>query len=155
MIPVLKLQTKYFGFVDYEPDECLTFPEGLFGFEEERQFLLLPFEGSAQALLCMQSMQTPGLAFILMDPFALRPDYMPQPRAEELKALDVPDHEQLCYYVLCAVKQPVSDSTVNMKCPIAVNPQTLIARQLVLDTDCYGMRHSLSEFASGKGDAPC
>lgn len=151
----MKLETKYFGPVDYEPDECLTFPEGLFGFEEEQQFLLLPFEGGAHALLCMQSMRTPALAFIVMDPFALQPDYMPELRPAELTALGVPDHEQLCYYVLCAVKQPVSDSTVNLKCPIAVNPHTLTARQIVLDTDRYNMRHPLSEFASGKEDAPC
>lgn len=151
----MKLQTKYFGQIDYEPDECLTFPDGLFGFEEERRFLLLPFEGGAQALLCMQSMQTPALAFILMDPFALLPGYRPELRPEELKALGVPDLEQLCYYVLCAVKHPVSESTVNLKCPIAVNPQTLTARQIVLDTDRYHMRHSLAEFAPGEGDAPC
>lgn len=151
----MKLQTKYFGPIDYEADECLIFPDGLFGFEEERRFLILPFEGGAQALLCLQSIQTPALAFIAMDPFALLPDYTPTLRVEELTALEVPDEEQLCYYVLCAIKRPVSSSTVNLKCPIAVNPHTLISRQVVLETDRYSMRHSLSEFASGKGDTSC
>ena len=40
----MKLQTKYFGEIEYEESEILTFPVGLFGFEEEHQFLLLPFE---------------------------------------------------------------------------------------------------------------
>ncbi len=151
----MKIQTKYFGTIHCQADECLTFPTGLFGFEEERQFVLLPFEGGIDALLCLQSVQTPALAFIVMDPFALRPDYQPMLRPQELAALDAPDNEQLCYYVLCAVKKPVSSSTVNLKCPIAVNPHTLTAYQIVLEADCYGMRHSLEEFVPGKEGAPC
>ena len=149
----MKLETKYFGPVDYEPDECLTFPEGLFGFEEEQQFLLLPFEGGAHALLCMQSMRTPALAFIVMDPFALQPDYMPELRPAELTALGVPDHEQLCYYVLCAIKNPVSTSTVNLRCPIVIHPETRVARQIILESGNYEMRHPLSEFSKHSEEA--
>ena len=55
----MKLQTKYFGEIDYEPSQALTFPNGLFGFEEERSFLLLPFEGSGGTMLCLQSTRWP------------------------------------------------------------------------------------------------
>ena len=65
------LETKYFGQVECSREEALCFPRGLFGFEEEREFLLLPFEGSAGTLLCFQSTRTPALAFVAMDPFAL------------------------------------------------------------------------------------
>ena len=37
----MKFETKYFGTVEVPPDEVITFPNGLFGFEEERSFLLL------------------------------------------------------------------------------------------------------------------
>ncbi len=151
----MKVQTKYFGEIDYESDECLTFPNGLFGFESEQRFLLLPFEGSIGTLFCLQSIQTPSLAFIAMDPFALRSDYMPALRPAELKALDVPDHEQLCYYVFCAIKKPVSDSTVNLKCPIAINPETLTAYQVILETDLYHMRHPLAEFVQDEEGVSC
>ena len=36
----MKFETKYFGTVEVPPDEVITFPNGLFGFEEERSFLL-------------------------------------------------------------------------------------------------------------------
>lgn len=151
----MKIQTKYFGVIDCEPDECITFPSGLFGFEDERQFVMLPFEGGIDALYCLQSVQTPALMFIVMDPFALRPDYSPELRQEELTALDASDNEQLCYYVLCALKRPASSSTVNLKCPIALNPSTLTAYQIVLESDCYNMRHPLEEFAPEKEDVSC
>ena len=137
----MKLQTKYFGEIDYELSQALTFPNGLFGFEEERSFLLLPFEGS-----CLQSTATGPLAFVLLDPFSLDGEYSPELSAAELEQFGAEDISKLCFYVLCAVKNPVSASTVNLKCPVVVDPRTNEARQVILETDRYGMRHPLSEF---------
>ena len=150
----MKLQTKYFGEIDYEAGESIAFPDGLFGFEDEREFLLLPFEGSAGTLLCFQSVHTPALAFVAMDPFALHPDYAPVLQPQELNALGVSDSQGLGYYVLCVVKKPVSDSTVNLKCPVAINPDTRVARQVILETGDYEMRHPLAQFGTEEG-GPC
>lgn len=150
----MKLQTKYFGEIDYDTRDTLSFPAGLFGFESEQEFLLLPFEGSAGSLLCFQSTRTPALAFVAMDPFSLQPDYAPVLQPQELHALGVTDNQELGFYVLCVVKRPVSDSTVNLKCPVAINPETRVAQQVILDTDVYEMRHPLAQFGT-KEDEPC
>lgn len=149
----MKLQTKYFGEIEYEADETLTFPAGMFGFEEEHSFLLLPFDGSHGNMLCLQSTATPALAFIVLDPFALKPDYAPVLRKPELQQFGVADAGELGFYVLCAVKKPVSDSTVNLRCPLVVHPETRVARQVIMEQ--YEMRHPLSEFGSGEGAVPC
>lgn len=142
----MKLQTKYFGEIEYDADDCFTFPNGLYGFEEEKEFLLVPFEGSQSTLLCLQSTQTPALAFILMDPFSLKPDYFPVLQAAELSTLGVARNDELCYYVMCVVKKPITDSTVNLRCPVAINPATRVSIQVILESDEFGMRHLLSEF---------
>lgn len=142
----MKLQTKYFGEINYEAEECLSFPVGLFGFEEEHSFLLLPFHGSENTLLCLQSTVTPALAFVAVDPFTLNPGYTPDPSPAQLESLDVEKAEDLSYYTLCVVRNPVADSTVNLKCPVAVNSKTRVARQLILETGDYDMRHPLAEF---------
>ena len=46
------LETKYFGQVDCPEEHVFHFAGGLFGFEEEKRFALLPFEGSGGSLLC-------------------------------------------------------------------------------------------------------
>lgn len=151
----MKLQTKYFGEIEYDADDILNFPNGLYGFDDEREFLLIPFEGSEGSLLCLQSRKTSALAFILMDPFALQPDYTPVLQRAELSALSVKDSGDLCYYVMCVVKQPVSDSTVNLKCPVAINPNTRVCVQVILDSEEYQMRHLLSSLRNGKGAIEC
>lgn len=145
----MKTATKYFGEIEYEEEKILHFPEGLFGFEEEKRFLLLPFSGDG-TLLCLQSLQTPGLAFIVMDPFSLCPDYTPVLQPEELRCMQAEDSKQLFFYVLCVVKNPVGDSTVNLKCPVAINGETREARQFILDGNTYGMRHPLSGFSDDR-----
>ena len=150
----MKLQSKYFGEIEYLDDDVISFPAGLFGFEDEHQFLLLPFEGSLGTLLSFQSIQTPALAFVAMDPFALMPDYTPVLQPNELKDLGVSDSQELGFYVLCVVKTPAADSTVNLKCPVAINPDTRVARQVILEAEAYEMRHPLNQFGSGEG-VPC
>ena len=153
MTEMLKLQTKYFGEVEYEEKDLVRFPAGIIGFEEEQAFLLLPFEGGGGGMLCLQSVRTPALAFVVLDPFSLKPDYAPELERAELKAFGVEETGDLGFYVLCAVKNPVSASTVNLKCPLVIHPETREARQVIMEH--YEMRHPLAEFSRGEGDAPC
>lgn len=149
----MKLLTKYFGEIDFNREDVIHFPRGLFAFEDEREFLLLPFSGSNGTLLCLQSLVTPQLAFVVMNPFALHGAYAPVLQPDELEELGVKDSTQLCYYVLCVVKNPVSTSTVNMKCPVAINDETRTGAQVILDSGEYGMRHLLSEFQAEEGSS--
>ena len=148
----MQIFTKYFGQVTYEVDDIIRFQDGLFGFEHEKEFLLLPFEGGAGTLLCFQSIMTPGLAFVAMSPFALKPDYTPVLQNSELKLLGVEKSQDLSFYVLCVVRNPVSESTVNLKCPVAINEDTNAALQAILEDGGYEMRHRLSEFGAGEAD---
>lgn len=151
----LKVQTKYFGEVEYDHDDLVTFPVGLFGFDDEHEYLLIPFEGNDGNLVCFQSTMTPGLAFVALNPFSLTEEYEPVLQPTELDELGVQESGELCYYTLCVVKKPVADSTVNLKCPVAINVTTRVARQVILENDAYEMRHPLSQFNPNEGDGLC
>ena len=97
-------------------------------------------------MFSLQIVKTPELAFTLMHPFSLDASYAPVLSADELKALNVEKSEDLYYYVLCTVKEPVSESTVNMKCPLAINPDTRQGMQVILENSALDMRTRLSEF---------
>lgn len=143
----LTLETKYFGQINYISEDVLEFPNGLFGFEQEKQFLLLPFPGSQGNMLCLQSVLAPSPAFILMNPFSLKPDYAPILSKEELQLMGATQSHELCYYVMCVAREPVGESTVNLRCPVVINPDLRRACQVILDTGEYHMRHRLDEFS--------
>ena len=125
----MHLMTKYFGQIDYDPTEVLSFPNGIFG--------------------------TPSLAFVAMNPFSLDPNYAPVLSDEELYLMGVSSSQDLCYYVLCVVREPVGESTVNLKCPIVIHAEEKKAVQVILDTGTYHMRHRLSEFRSEEAGSVC
>ena len=151
----MRLKTKYFGEIECLEEDKLHFPDGLFGFEEEKEFFLLPFEGSENSLLCFQSAATPGLAFVAVNPLTLNPNYAPVLTPGELKAMGVERSEELCFYALCVVRSPASESTVNLRCPVAINDQTRRAVQVILEDGSYHMHHLLSEFGRKEEGAPC
>ncbi len=149
------IQTKYFGEIDCQEESFLHFPNGLYGFEEEQRFALLPFADSEATLFALQSLQTPALCFVLMNPFSIMPNYTPSLQPDELQQLQVAHSEDLCYYVLCRVKNPISDSTVNLKCPLAINDTDKKGLQVILDAADYEMRHLLSDFTAREAEASC
>ena len=149
----MKTKTKYFGEIEYDEEAVLTFPKGLFGFEEEQRFLLLPFSGNG-TLFSLQSLATPSLAFVVMDPFSLTGDYAPDVPDSELSVVRMEEGDPLGVYTLCVVRNPVSESTVNLKCPVVINNAKQLAVQVILEEGGYGMRHKLEEFGKQE-EKPC
>lgn len=134
----MEIKTKYFGTIRVDETTMLDFPNGIFGFEQENKFILLPFAKEEDFLLCLQSVNTPSLAFTVVNPFMLMPTYRPQLTQAELDQMEVKQNEDLCFYALCRVNDPVWKSTVNLRCPIVLNDQTRQACQVILDE--YEMR---------------
>lgn len=148
-------QTKYFGDIDCDESKLFHFSAGLPGFEEEHAFLLIPFEESGGSMYSLQSATTPALSFILMDPFTLVSDYEPELTPTELHQLGVTRWQELSFGVLCSFKTPVSKSTVNLRCPIALHLDTRQGRQIIMDSANYGMRHPISEFSRREEPSSC
>lgn len=149
----MELDTKYFGAIRCDEESILHFPDGIFAFEEEKEFLLIPFKEGEGSMLCLQSVATPQLAFVVMDPFYLDKSYAPVLTPKELEMMEASCSENLIYYSLCVVQEPISKSRVNLKCPVVINDVTRQGRQVILDQ--YEMRHLLSEFAVKEEESTC
>ncbi len=149
----MRTETKYFGEIEYDEGSVIAFPKGLFGFEEEHRFLLLPFSGNG-TLFSLQSLKTAGLAFVVMDPFSLSASYEPDVPDRELEGIQMEEGDPLSVYTLCVVKNPVAESTVNLKCPVVINNAKRLAVQVILEEGGYNMRHKLSEFGK-REEKPC
>ena len=117
--------------------EYIEFPDGLFGFEQNTKFVPIMVEEDSDAVLLLQSMENEELSFVVMNPFMLCEDYA---------KIGTKNQEELSFYVICVVKDDLDASTVNLKCPIVVNVVTRQARQVILDTKKYKLRHYLKEF---------
>lgn len=140
----MEVQTKYFGKMEIADEEMIHFVDGIFGFEDQKRFVLIRFDNENSSLLCLQSIDDSGLAFTVMNPFAFMSDYMPVPNPSDVQKLGAKQYVDLYFYNMCAIRPNVKESTVNLRCPILVNPENNQAMQVILEDKQYAFQHPFS-----------
>lgn len=143
----MEVTTSCFGTVSYTKEDTIHFPNGIFGFPQWKEYLPLPFAEDSDQMLCLQSVEEESISFILMNPFMLLPCYQPEITSEDKAAINCLDESDLSFYVISVIHEPLEDSTVNLKCPIAVNVKNRQAIQIILDDPEYTFRHRLKELS--------
>ncbi|MEA4987055.1 MAG: flagellar assembly protein FliW [Anaerovorax sp.] len=146
----MTVNTKYFGEIEINPEEVLSFTEGLFGFESENEFILIRLDDD-ETIFCLQSLKESQLAFIVINPFRLFPSYTPVLSNSELQDLDATTSTDLFYYVIAVIHEPFQNTTVNLKCPIAVNSEKRKAKQIILENSNYAMRETIVSVEEKEG----
>ncbi len=117
----MTIQTDYYGAVEYEEADLVVFEDGLFGFHNLTCYLPLCLNEDEDTMILLVSVEKPEVAFVLINPLILCPDYSPNLSPEELSCLGVSDSGELSYYAICVVKRDYLENTVNLKCPLAIN----------------------------------
>jgi flagellar assembly factor FliW len=144
------LQTKYFGDLDINENDIIQFNHGLPGFENVQKFILIDNEEEGSPFKWLQGVTGPKPAFVIIDPFAIRKDYEINLDDEVLKELEIMEADSVCVYCIVVVPDDVSKMTVNLQAPVVINTANKKGRQLILDTDRYGVRHYILEEIQGR-----
>ncbi|WP_221566968.1 flagellar assembly protein FliW [Alkalihalobacillus sp. TS-13] len=150
----MKIGTKYFGDVEIEEKEILEFVQGLPGFIDENQFVVLSFADEDTPLSILQSLKTPNLAFVITNPFLFFQDYefnIPNAVTDQLA---IKDEKEVAVFVILTVQDLFEKTTANLKAPIVVNVENGSGKQIVLNDDQYQTKHRLfrQPLTAVKGD---
>ena len=137
------INTKYFGEMNLTEDEKIHFPEPLLGFEETLDYIIIQFYEDSDSLLCLQSADDPDLAFVLVNPLYAVEKYSPALSDEDLTALNADKDTPLAYYAVAVIHDDWKDSTINLKCPVVVNPEKMLGKQIIMEETSYSMRHPI------------
>jgi flagellar assembly factor FliW len=142
------IPTKFFGDVDFAPDTVFTFPSGLPGFEDEREFLFLNVPES-DPVMFLQSVSMRNLCFVLLPILAVAPEFRLKLTPEESEALRLAaDREPtlgtdvLCVALISAKRgEPLC---ANMMAPIVVNVNNRLGIQVIHPDSGYSHRHPIA-----------
>jgi flagellar assembly factor FliW len=135
------VDTVRFGEIEIEPSRVLTLDEGLLGFPEQRRYCLLE-HAPGSPVQWLQSVDEPGLAFLVVNPHDFFVDYELELSDELATAMELERPEEAAVLVLVSVQES-RRLTANLVGPVVINTRTGRGRQLVLDSDCYTTRHLL------------
>ena len=147
-----KADTLRFGPIEVEDEKVIHFPEGIPAFEQEHEFVLIPYDEESPYVF-LQSLQTPDLAFLMTMPFIFFPDYEFELDDENQQKLGLERQEDMLLYVLLTIPQGrVQDMTANLMAPLVINAANQQARQLVLEHSPYQTKHRLFPTDKAKED---
>ncbi|HHV47142.1 MAG TPA: flagellar assembly protein FliW [Tissierellia bacterium] len=145
----MKLLTKHFGELDIDEDKIITFPEGLPGFEQEREFIIINNEDDENPFQWMQSVSNPDLAFVIINPFHVFPDYEIDIPENVQKKLMINDEREVAIYSIVVVPKDLYNMTVNLLGPIIININKRIGKQVILEDSRYTTKHYIFKQAEG------
>lgn len=136
----MQVQTSRFGVVEIAEDRVITFPRGLLGFGVCTRYCLLQPNDDA-CFLWLQSVDDPGLAFVVTDPVLFVRDYQVPIREEQADDLRLGSMDDAQVFVIVNKLDEVL--TGNLQGPLVINSRTMIGEQFVLADRRWTTRHEL------------
>ena len=133
----MRVETRLFGEIDIEDNKIITFPSGLVGFPDMKKFTIIYDEDKPgkNGIIWFQSLDEPQFAMPVMEPNAVVPDYNPTVNDELLTPLGKLTEDNLYVLVSVTVPKDITKMSVNLKGPIVINTDTLLANQIVVEDD--------------------
>lgn len=136
------IQTKYLGEAEVEDKKVIHFKSGLPGFETEKKFVLLDI--SEQVVFqILQSIQTKDLAFFVVNPYLLYEQYSIKLNEHVIESLEIKEEKDVVVLSVMTLKEPFTESTVNLKAPLIINMANNQGKQYILNDDTYSMRAAI------------
>ena len=130
----MNIQTKFLGEVTIQEQAIITFPEGIPGFQEEKQFALIPLN-EASPFLVLQSIHTQKVGFMVATPYAFKKDYAFDLQQSDVEKLEIERAEDVLVYGILTLKDTLLQSTINLLAPIVINEKKQLAKQIVLPSE--------------------
>lgn len=156
----MKINSRIFGEIEIEDEKIITFPEGIMGFEEYKDYAIV-FDSEKQqkgGIMWLQSTQSEGLAFPVIDPVHIKSDYNPVVEDEWLAPIgEFESAEDLLVLLILTVPSDLTQMTCNMKAPVIINTVTHKACQTIVNNDDYEVRYNVYEYVQSlkKEDGQC
>lgn len=142
----MDINTDLFGEIQIDENSIINFEAGLPGFPDDKRFTLVEDkEYLTGVFCCLQSLDTPSVAFTLLDTFSVMPEY--NPLVDEADISDIGNYtdEDLEVYNILLIADAVIDITVNLKAPIIINVKSKKGKQVIVDNDDYSTKYRIFE----------
>lgn len=137
------IKTTRFGEIEVDENNAIHFTEGLPGFQDKKDFVILEHKPGSP-FLWLQSMDTPDLAFVMINPFLVKSDYLQDLSTEEEALLKSENCEEIIVFSLVSIpKGKAEKATANLMGPIVIESKSRNAKQVILANSGYSHRQPI------------
>jgi flagellar assembly factor FliW len=138
----MEISTVRFGEIEIQETEIITFPQGIPGFEQLQQFVIikpnleLPFS-------FLQSVEDGEVAFIVVSPFVFYPAYEFDISEDTKQELAIKQETDVLVWNIVSIRESLEDATINLLAPIILNSKDLLGKQIILQGTNYTVKQKL------------
>jgi len=136
------IKTTRFGLVELASEDILTFHEGLLGFQDLRQFVLLD-DPNDDIFAWLQSCELPSIAFPILEPELFGHKYSTVLNKTDHESLRMQAGQTPIFFSIITIPDDPTQMTANIKAPIIINLEQKIARQCVLQDNYLAIREPI------------
>lgn len=128
--------------VELNSEDVLTFNEGLLGFQDLRQFVLLD-DPNDDIFVWLQSCELPSIAFPVLEPELFGHKYNATLNRTDLESLKMKPEQVPAFLSIITIPDDPTQMTANIKAPIVINLEQKIARQCVLQDNHLAIKEPI------------
>ena len=138
----MTIQTLRFGPIEVPEEKFITMARPILGFEKLTRFCLIEID-DLRPFMWFQSIEDETVAFLVVNPLLIQPDYRIEINRNEIAELRVGTPDSVETYVIVTIPDNPGEISANMQGPLLVNVETNLAKQLVLVNSKYNIQHRL------------
>lgn len=137
----MEIKTKSQGTVSVDEKQIVKIPDGLFGFEDYKNFALV--DSDYPPFVWLQSIDDSNLAFLIIDPFLICSDYEADIDDESLRKIGVETPEDIVVMAIVTIPSTGNEVTSNLLGPIVINRQSNVCAQVILSDSHWPTKYKL------------
>jgi flagellar assembly factor FliW len=136
------IDTTRFGEIEIDESQAVHFPEGLLGFPENKDFIIMEHRPGSP-FLWLQSLTSPELAFVMTNPFLIKKDYLKNEPEKETLMKSEEGNDTIIFSLVTIPQGKAEKTTVNLLGPIVIDTKSRKARQVILANSGYSHCHPM------------
>jgi flagellar assembly factor FliW len=130
----MNIDTTRLGRIEARESDLISMKGTILGFEHLSRFLLLLHDAKTP-FMWLQSVDEASIAFVVINPRIVKPDYNPIFFESDLKFLDIKNSNDIAMLSIATVRPNPFRITVNLRAPLLINAATRTGAQVVLEDD--------------------
>jgi flagellar assembly factor FliW len=138
----MKINTTRFGEIEIAESELIVMKGSILGFEHLNRFVLL-IHDEKTPLWWLQSVEDASVAFVVVNPRFINPDFNPAISESDLEFLELTDSSEIAMLAIVTVRSQPFRVTANLRAPVLVNVKTRTGSQVVLDDPDYPIQYDI------------
>ncbi len=143
-----RVHTRLFG--DVEVSKIITFPEGITGFPDLKEFMLVRDGDSDSNMQWFQSLDEPNFAMPVIDPLIVKPDYNPKVSGSVEDIVGELKEENVLILCTLTVPKEITEMSVNLAGPFIINTDTCKGAQTLTENPEYDAKFRVYDILRGK-----